>query len=241
MGKKLGIIGEPLFRGLFAGTILSMDLRRRSIPYKSVQDKGIQADFRITYVDRYEKKHFLPPASIDYNGIFELFYLKNIRYVISLTVGTRLKDSIRLGDIVVPSDIIDFLQFLPLKLEHSVGHTIDLRELFSIRLRKNIIEAAKARKVRVVDRAVAIVTSGLRHETPAEARVYRMLGGEVITSHISVEALLARVYGFEYLPLVVIAYDAADKGFKQSFEEALDIVKSTYNSLRLLISGLELD
>ena len=124
MAKKLGIIGEPFFRGLFAGTILSMDLRRRSIPYKSVQDISLHTSFKITYVDRFEKKHFLPPASIDYNGIFELFYLKNIRYVVSLTVGTRLRDDIRLGSIVIPSDIIDLLQFLPLKLEQEYQHQL---------------------------------------------------------------------------------------------------------------------
>ncbi len=236
MVKKLGLIGEPYVRELFTGALLTMDLRRRSIRYRS-----IQAAYKITYVDRFERKHFLPPTSIDYSGFFELFYAKNIKYIISLTIGTRLHDRIGLGDIVVPHDMIDLAQLLPLKLEHEVGHLIDLGTIFSDKLRKAILQTAESRGIRVVDKAIAVVTSGLRHETPAEAKAYRALGGDIIVNHISAEAFLARIYGMEYLPLVIIAFDPADKGRKQGFEEALDIVKSKYNDLRLLISGLTID
>ena len=80
---------------------------------------------------------------------------------------------------------------------------IDLTDLYSARLR------ALVRGVRPLDEGVYVQFRGPHYETPAEVRMARAIGGDIVGMSTALEAIAAREAGMEVLGLSLITNAAA--------------------------------
>jgi len=80
---------------------------------------------------------------------------------------------------------------------------VDLTDLYSARLR------ALARQVEPLDEGVYVQFRGPQYETPAEVRMARTLGGDLVGMSTSLEAIAAREAGLEVLGLSLVTNPAA--------------------------------
>ncbi len=193
---------------------------------------------RIIYVPRHGKRHNVPPDMVNYPGIIRVLYNHAVRYVIATTVATRLNPSYQLWDIVIPSDVIDFTYGRKYLVEPGKIHYTDMARPFSERVRRVLAEEAREKGFRVHDWGTVIVAGGPRYETPAEARMYRGLGGDLISMTLMPEAAIARSLGLEYAAIAIIAHPAADEGSKNPLSVVEERIVAMQDRLRELILGV---
>lgn len=84
----------------------------------------------------------------------------------------------------------------------------DMSEVYSLRLRRLAVEAARAAGV-PLEHGIYIGDLGPSYETPAEIRAFRTLGGDAVGMSTVLEAIVARHIGIEVLGLSCISNMAA--------------------------------
>ncbi len=232
MAIKLGVVGGVGTRRLFEATPFSMELGLTPVMYRVSRTEP-----RIMYIYRYGRKLYTPPHKIKYRMIFDLFSKRGVKHVISIVSATPLSPEYRVGDIVIPTDILDYTpQYLPDM--DVLSEPIDLTSPFSDKLLGLAEEVISERGLDIRIGGRAVVVNIPRFETRFEASFYRGLGGEILTSHINVEALFARYYGIEYLPLAIVSIESADSRDKASIHSVSDVVKSRSSELKAFILGV---
>ncbi len=232
MPIKLGVIGGVGTKGLFEGAPFSMELGLTPVMYRVSRTQP-----RVIYVYRYGRKLYAPPQKIKYRLIFDLFSKRGIVYVLSIVYASALVEDYSIGDIVVPSDILDYT---PVYLPDMdiLSEPIDLTKPFSQKLLDLANEVVKERGLDIRFGGRAVVANIPRYETRFEAEFYRSLGGELLVNHIGLEALFAKHYRIEYLPLIVVSFKAADRREYASINKAVEIVSSRCSELRTFILGV---
>ena len=117
------------------------------------------------------------------------------------------------GDLML---ITDHISFMPNPL---VGKNIDelgprfpdMTEVYSERLRN--LALAQARHLGIeLRQGVYVAETGPTYETPAEYRMYRMLGGDAVGMSTVPEVIVARHCGMEVFGMSVITNCAKDLG-----------------------------
>lgn len=132
------------------------------------------------------------------------------------------------GTPVLISDHINLTADSPLE-----GATfIDLTDLYSPRLRE------LAREVRPgMDEGVYVQFRGPHYETPAEVRMARAIGGDIVGMSTALEAIAARQAGMEVLGCSFITNPAAGvTGVPLSHEEVLEEGRKAEGELAALLS-----
>ncbi|GGA70536.1 purine nucleoside phosphorylase [Pseudoclavibacter endophyticus] len=133
------------------------------------------------------------------------------------------------GTPVLISDHINLTAASPLE-----GATfIDLTDLYSARLR------AIAREVRDLDEGVYVQNRGPHYETPAEVRMARAIGGDIVGMSTALEAIAAREAGMEVLGLSLITNAAAGVSpHPLSHEEVIEAGRAAEGELARLLAGI---
>jgi len=109
-------------------------------------------------------------------------------------------------DLVVPHDLIDFTKRrAPSFYDDAPVTHVDFSEPYCPEIRRALIEQAKKTADAVHDQAVYVCTEGPRFETPAEIRMFRALGCDVVGMTAVPEAVLARELGMCYGALCFVS------------------------------------
>ncbi len=230
---KLGFIGGVGTHGLFQGAILDVDTL-----YGRVKILLTRTDPRIVCVPRYGLRESIPPSEVNWRAIIDALLHHGVKHVVSTTIATRLKDEYEIGDIVIPHDIIDLTTVRQKGFKPSQIVFTDMRNVFSEELRKLVIEKAREQGFKVHDKGVVVVIDGPRFETPAEAKMYRMLGGDLLSMSLAPEAFMAREAGLEYATIAIVMNEPADKAPKINREELLEKLNTIKNDIRELILSI---
>ena len=110
---------------------------------------------------------------------------------------------------------------------------VDLTDLYSARLR------AIAREVRPLDEGVYVQFRGPHYETPAEVRMARAMGGDIVGMSTALEAIAAREAGMEVLGLSLITNAAAGVSDQAlSHEEVVAAGKAAEGELAELLGAI---
>ena len=133
------------------------------------------------------------------------------------------------GTPVLISDHINLTADSPLE-----GATfIDLTELYSARLRELAIT------VRDLDEGVYVQFRGPHYETPAEVKMARTIGGDIVGMSTALEAIAAREAGMEVLGMSLITNPAAGVSPNPlSHTEVLEAGKAAEADLAELLSQI---
>lgn len=133
------------------------------------------------------------------------------------------------GTPVLISDHLNLTAASPLE-----GATfVDLTDLYSARLRD------VARTVRDLDEGVYVQFRGPHYETPAEVRMARTLGGDIVGMSTALEAIAAREAGMEVLGLSLITNAAAGvSDAPLSHQEVIEAGRQAEAELADLLAGI---
>ena len=182
---------------------------------------GQLAGVDVAFLNRHGYGHTLAPHQINYRA--NIWALQKIGVQTVCAVGSTgsFLESIQPGQLIVPSDILDYTQGRKNTYFEGPDHPIvytDMSEPFDVTVRANLIAAAQKLQLPVVSEAVYACTNGPRLETRAEVRRMVGDGAQVVGMTLVPEVILAKEIGLNYAAITVCTNYAAGVGDTQAHD-----------------------
>ena len=206
---------------------------------------GTLAGKRVAFLARHGEGHSVPPHRINYRANLAALKAVGAQRVLALnTVGGITE---RFGPRVLgcPDQLIDYTWGRISTLSEEAGSDVlhvDFGDPYTPLLRREILTAASAAGVAVVDGGCYGATQGPRLETRAEIARMRRDGCDLVGMTGMPEAGLARELGLDYACLAIVANWAAGAGpdpdEQITLEEVLAHVEAASAGLGPLLSAL---
>jgi purine-nucleoside phosphorylase len=172
----------------------------------------------------YYEGHDLETVTFPVRVIQEL----GVRVLILTAATGGVRDGLRPGNLMVVTDHLNLLGANPLRgpNDDRLGTRFpDMTEAYSPRLRAIALEEGQAMGLGLVCGVYACM-SGPCYETPAEIRMLRTLGADVVGMSTVPEAIVARHSGIEVLALALVTNAAAGiSGAPITHQEVLEAGK----------------
>ncbi|KPC52690.1 S-methyl-5'-thioinosine phosphorylase [Amantichitinum ursilacus] len=241
----LAIIG-----GTGAGQLADLQNTRREVirtPYGEPSGAltfGVIAGHDVVFIARHGYGHTLPPHQINYRAnIWALAQQKPDAVIAIASVG-GIRADLQPGALVIPDQIIDYSHGRHQTYFES-GHRpvthIDFTEPYDRALRQQLLAAAQAENIALIDGGTYACTQGPRLETTAEIRRIERDGGDMVGMTGMPEAALARELGLHYATLAVVSNWAAGKGDSNhnvTFDLAGDAFQGALRQITRILSQL---
>jgi 5'-methylthioadenosine phosphorylase len=193
---------------------------------------------RVAFLPRHGLEHSLPPHRVNYRANIWALKSLGVERIISTNAVGAINPDYRPGDIAIPADLIDFTKGRKYTFFDGapVIH-IDVTTPFCPELSSLLLEESRKRAPAVRSGSVMAVTEGPRFETPAEIRMLRALGADLVGMTASPEAFLARELGICYCPLCFVSNMAAGMQERVTAEEVLKVAERLRPIIDSIIRG----
>jgi len=209
-------------------------------PYGRVSLKvGHYGDRDVVFLPRHGGDHSIPPHLINYRAnIWALREIGVTRVIATAAVGS-LRSELQPGDLVIVDQFLDFTKSRPQTFyeggKAGVLH-VDMSQPYCPALRQEIFKVASALGVKAHNKGTYVCTEGPRFETPAEIRMFQLLGGDVVGMTSVPEVVLAREATLCYATIAVVTnYAAGISEHPLSHQEVIEMMRSVTQVLRRLI------
>jgi 5'-methylthioadenosine phosphorylase len=157
--------------------------------------EGKVEGYPVYFLPRHGPNHHVIVPRIPYRAnVWALKELGAERIIATNSVGS-INPAIEVGDMVIPHDYINFTSRTPRSFydDGVVAYHVDMSPAYCPDIRRALIDAARTvHDGRTYDHAVIIVTEGLSFNTPAEQRLFRQWGADLVGMTTMPEAILAR-------------------------------------------------
>ncbi|MCS7299997.1 MAG: MTAP family purine nucleoside phosphorylase, partial [Fimbriimonadales bacterium] len=185
---------------------------------------------------RHSKGHTTPPHRIPHARHVRLLKEQGVQAVLATAAVGSLRPDWRAGTLVILSDFLDFTREVNTLYHDEVVHT-DFTEPFSPLLRRALLQAAQQLQIPVQPEGVYVCAPGPRYETPAEIRMFRLLGGDVIGMTVAPEAILCREAGIHYAAVAVVTnLGAGLSGQPLTHEEVTEVMQRATETIAQLFT-----
>jgi len=237
MSRKLAIIGS--FE-LDSDTLLDDAITKVvSTRYGEVDvSEGRIGSQTVVQMTRSGSKHPTPPHAINFRAnIAALVSLGVTDIVATAMCGTLRPERAPIGTLIVPDQLIDASKHRNWTYfeDHDFAF-VDFAEPFCGGLRGLLAAVAGREGISVATEATYVCVDGPRFETKAEARMYSILGGDLMGMTIGPEAILAREAGICYATIASatnLVAGVEDDGSAPRFQNArLEILRSMLPLIR---------
>lgn len=224
----IGIIGGT---GLYSPDFLDYPCSELiSTPYGEVAlYRGRYGGHEVFFLPRHGTGHLLPPHRVNYRA--NLWALREVKAerVLATAAAGSLSRRIRPGDVVALDQFIDFTRSRPSTFfegdQAGLQH-VDLTEPYCPEIRAAFLAAAVSLGLPFHRRGCYVCTEGPRFETPAEIKMFRLLGGDVVGMTNVPEVVLAREAGLCYGAVALVTnYAAGISPGPIVHQEVVDMVK----------------
>ena len=190
----------------------------------------------VAFLPRHGPKHDLPPHKVNYRANLQALKQVGVERIIATNAVGAINEAYGPGDLVIPCDLLDFTKSRAGTFFDSAPVThIDVTEPYCNELYSILVECCRAIPVEARDKAVLAATEGPRYETPAEIRMFRKLGGDIVGMTGAPEAFLARELGICYCPVCFVSNKAAGMQQRLSAVEVMNVGKRVMPSILELI------
>jgi 5'-methylthioadenosine phosphorylase len=205
---RIGIIGGS---GLDNPDLLSGGRDERAdTPYgapSSLLKRGTVGGIEVVLLARHGREHTIPPSQVNYRANIAALKAAGCGYILATTAVGSLREKIRRGDLVVIDQFIDFtkqrkMTFHEAFAPHKPAHT-PMGNPFDGGLRKLLIEECRGLGCPFHETGTVVTIEGPRFSTPAESRMFRLLGGDIINMSIATEAILANEAEIPYAAIAM--------------------------------------
>jgi len=173
----------------------------------------------VAFLPRHGAHHSIPPHMVNYRANIYALHELGVEQIVATNAVGAINLDFKPGDLVVPHDFIDFTKFRPSTFYDASPVThIDFSQPYCPTIRSTLINTAKTYG-KLWEKAVFICTEGPRFETPAEIRMFRELGCDVVGMCGSPEAVLARELEMCYATICFVTNMAAGMQERLTAEE----------------------
>ena len=172
---QVGVIGGS---GLYEAGILENPVEVMvNTPYGQPSDyitvgeiKGV----KVAFLPRHGRGHRYPPHMVNYRANIWALKALGVKWVISVSAVGSLREEMRPGDLVVPTQFIDMTKGRKYTFfDGPVTVHVSMADPFCEDLSERLYEAARSLGYRVHKGATYICIEGPRFSTRAESRVWR--------------------------------------------------------------------
>lgn len=236
---EIAIIGGT---GVYDAKVLDQAQEQRiETPYGTVLlQTGRYKGREIAFLARHGAGHSIPPHLVNYRANIWALKKSGVRHIIATTAVGALNPALHPGDFVVLNQFLDFTKNRPGTFftggEHGVVH-VDMTAPYCPNMRQALIAAARLVNLPVHDGGVYVCTEGPRFETPAEIKMYALLGGDVVGMTGVPEVVLAREAEMCYGGVSMITNFAAGIAKQQlTHQEVLAMMRQNRENLQKIIS-----
>jgi 5'-methylthioadenosine phosphorylase len=231
---RIAIIGGSGLEGLLNGSReFRVGTAYGPAPLISIGRAGKE---EIAFLPRHGPTHDLPPHKVNYRANLQALKQLGVERIIATNAVGSINSAYNPGDLAVPEDILDMTKSRATTFFDSAPVThIDVSQPYCPELRKTLIESSKSAKVKTWDKSVLVATEGPRYETPAEIRMLRTLGGDIVGMTGAPEIFLARELEICYSALCFISNKAAGMQDKLSAVEVMEIGKTVMLEMLTII------
>jgi 5'-methylthioadenosine phosphorylase len=189
---------------------------------------------KVAFISRHHKGHKTPPHMINYKANIQALANCGVDQIISTNAVGSINMEMPPGSIVLPDDFLDFTVLRDRTFYDNEVHHIDMSEPYCPRLREAILENGEDEKI--IPHGTYVCTEGPRFETPAEIKMFKIIGGDLVGMTGLSEAVLAREKGICYETICVVSnFGTSISPDKLSFEEVAEIMEEKKHALLGLI------
>jgi len=176
---------------------------------------GAFAGRRIAFLARHGESHALPPHRVNYRANVWALHSLGVRRVIGVNAVGGIRGDMGPRAVVVPDQLIDYTHGRYTSfcdVDGAAVKHVDFSEPYTESLRVQLLAAARAAGVAVIDGGCYGATQGPRLETRAEIARMKRDGCDLVGMTGMPEAVLARELELEYACLALVANFAAGCG-----------------------------
>jgi 5'-methylthioadenosine phosphorylase len=204
----LGIIGGTGLYEIGEGwEMVVTDTRFGSVTAWAGEVGGKEAIF----LPRHGRDHSVPPHLVNYRANVLGLQVLGCERIVAFNAVGGIDPALPVGGICLASQFLDFTRQRPLTLHEPpepVAH-VDMTEPYCPALRASLRAAAAELGLGDAPEVVYVCTEGPRFETPAEIRMFGLLGGQVVGMTGVPEVVFAREAGLCYASVCLISNTAA--------------------------------
>lgn len=189
----------------------------------------------LVFLARHGLQHTTPPHMINYMANIKALQMLGVRQVLAAYAVGSINTEIPPLGMALVTDFLDFTHSRPLSFynggESGLAHT-RMDHPFCPELGKKLLELAPAFDLDLRKESVYVATNGPRFETPAEIRMYRKLGGDVVGMTCVPEVVLAKELRLHFAAV------ALSINWATGIEETMTIVGGDRGDLNSRITNL---
>ena len=170
---------------------------------------------RVAFLARHGRQHDIAPHEVNYRANLQALQSLGAGRVIGVNAVGGIREDMGPRVLVVPDQLIDYTHGRITSFGEGRGEPvrhIDFSEPYTASLRGELLDAAAAAGIEVVDGGCYGATQGPRLETRAEIARMRRDGCDLVGMTGMPEAALARELGLDYACLALVANWAAGCG-----------------------------
>ena len=203
---------------------------------------GHLGNARVAFLARHGEGHALPPHRVNYRANLHALQQAGVRRVLALNTVGGITEGYGPRVLACPDQLIDYTWGRESTYWDGEGQAlhVDFGQPYSPGLREQVLAAARATGVALVDGGCYGATQGPRLETNAEIARLRRDGCDLVGMTGMPEAGLARELGLDYACLAIVANWAAGCGDagEITLAEVLENVAAASAGLPALVAGL---
>ncbi|SFG39701.1 5'-methylthioadenosine phosphorylase [Desulfotomaculum arcticum] len=234
MNTKIAIIGGT---GVYDPNILT-DIAEEKVdtPFGQAKVKiGSYLTKRVAFMARHGEEHSVPPHLVNYRANIYALKMLGVKNIFATAAVGSLNPEMKPKDFVFMDQFLDFTKTRAQTfVEDGVIH-LDMTDPYCPRIRKVLREAAEKLGLAHHNYGTYVCAEGPRFETPAEIKMYKQLGGDLVGMTSVPEVVLAREAGICYATIAMVTNFAAGiSPTKLSHQEVVDIMDENAQNLRNL-------
>jgi 5'-methylthioadenosine phosphorylase len=194
-----------------------------------------------TYVMfRHGNLHSLPPHLINYRANIQAAIELDVDFIVTSASVGAISPRLSIGEYLVLDQFIDFTKTRVSSFYNDPGSPFkhaDMTNPYSEKIRTALIKALRSHKAKHYrTRGTYVCTDGPRFETPAEIKMFRKMGGDVVGMTGVPEVVLAREAGIDYGTLALVTNMAAGLQTQVTQEEVNKVMAKTLSGTGKIIS-----
>ena len=205
---------------------------------------GHLGNARVAFLARHGEGHALPPHRVNYRANLHALQQAGVRRVLALNTVGGITAACGPRVLACPDQLIDYTWGRESTYWDGEGQAlhVDFGQPYSPGLREQVLAAARATGVALVDGGCYGATQGPRLETRAEIARMRRDGCDLVGMTGMPEAGLARELGLDYACLGIVANWAAGAGPDPdeviTLQDVLDNVAAAMDGVPRLLRAL---
>lgn len=199
---------------------------------------------KICFLARHGAGHSVPPHLINYRANIMALKELGVTEVIATAAVGSLNENMGPNHFVIADQFLDFTKSRITSFHEGgpegVVH-LDVTEPYNVEVRDLLIKAIKEVKkerqeIEFHERGNYVTCEGPRFETPAEIRMFKLLGGDLVGMTSVPECILAKEAGLKYANISYVTNFAAGiSKEKLSHQEVLDASADNFDNLQSII------